>query len=211
MAVTKETLGGTANSTMRDIVNRALRQLGVVPFGEVATATQADQALDAARRVIDNLPLFRKGVWTDVVLDSADDYDANDGDRIALNGYAADITLPATYEDDNGDTRLQKDLSRVQVIGTGLYVFPSSLGAWMQADSLTLSSDFPFGPEDEVGFAAMLAVEMSDELACPVPEKAVLQAAEQVKSFRARFYREVNVSAPDGVLALSDIGFAGSI
>jgi hypothetical protein len=187
-------------TTMRDAVTRAARLVGIVGAGQEATGHDADDFLEIVQGAIDGLPWFRNGHWKDVLLTSDADYTASDGERISAEGFDPVITLPTTYVDDCGTTKIMRDLSRVHVIGKGLYVWSSDLAAWNKADDLALGDTFPFGPRDLPGLVALAALEAAPEhsdqpLATIVAERA--QAA--LRSLRGRFWREEIVREPDAV------------
>lgn len=187
-------------TTCLDIINRALRHQGVLSAGQVASGDDAADGLEHLQDVIDGLPLLRNGGLKEVVLSSAAPYAAADGDRVHTRGLAASIVLP---------TGPLEDLARVQVIGgaqAGLHVYSASTGVWAQADDLGLTDDSPFGPEDDAGLAALTALSMVDEYGGQVSDSIVGRAAAAIASFRARFYRETNVPAPDAVLVMSEMG-----
>ena len=178
----------------------------------VPTGDDSSLALMRLQDMILALPLFIKGVWRDVIPDSASEsITAEDGDRI----FAAStntVTLPTTYvDDDDGETYKQKDLSRVQIIGTatnaGLWVYSASRGSWAQADGLELSTDSPFGEEDTPGLAAMLAVTLEGDGGGQVSPLIQAQAQAAANSFRARFRRDVVVRADEAFLRNSDMGY----
>lgn len=193
-------------TTMRQAVTRLARLLGVVTAGQEPTGHDATDLLAHMQGVIDNLPLFRKGEWTDVLLTSSDAYEASDGERISVEGFDPVITLPTTYEDDNGDTKIMRDLSRVHVIGDGVYVWSQSLAAWNKTDELEPGDTFPFGNEDLPGIIALTIMECAEEYGAQVSQLTASRADAALKSFSARFYREVVVAADLGLLRLSDTG-----
>lgn len=196
-------------TTCLQISTRSLRALGVLGAGKVPTGNDASTVLEHLQDTINDLPLLRNGEWTEVLLTSASAYEASDGERINTSGYAATITLPTTYEDENGDTVPQRDLSRVQIVGgdqAGLWVYSASNGSWAKVDDLALTDDSPFGPGDDAGLAALIAVNAAPEYAGEPSPVTVERAARQVRSFRARFYREVVVGVDDAFLRLSDVG-----
>lgn len=195
-------------TTMRNAVSKAARQLGVTAAGQEPTGHDAADLLEHMQGVIDRLPNLRDGAWRDVLLGSGADYTAKDGERISPQGFDPVITLPTTHADDCGAERIMQDLSRVQVIGDGLYVWSSSLAAWNKADGLALGDAFPFGPEDLPGIVALTVLEAADEYGAETPQVTLLRAETALNSFSARFYREVAVRADDGVLALSEMGGA---
>ena len=193
-------------TTMRDAVNKAARLLGVTMAGQIATGHDATDILEHMQGVIDRLPLFHDGEWTDVLLTSDAAYEASDGERVSPQGFDPIITLPTTYVDDEGDTKIMEDLSRVHVIGDGIYVWSSMLGAWNKADELDINDTFPFSPKDLQGIVALTVAVAAPEYGAQVNPVTVSQAEAALKSFSGRFYREV-ISPPDnGVLRMSETG-----
>lgn len=196
-------------TTMRDAVNKVARLLSVTMAGQAATGHDADDLLEHMQGVIDRLPLFHDGEWRDVPLTSAADYTAKDGERISPQGFNPVITLPPTHKDACGREQIQEDLSRVHVIGDGFYVWSSSLAAWNKASGLKLGDAFPFGPKDLQGIVALTAVIAAPEYQVEVAPAVISQAEAALKSFSARFYREVIVPADLGVLRMSETGRDG--
>ena len=107
-------------TTMRTAVDKAARLLGVTMAGQTATGQDAADVLEHMQGVIDRLPLFHNGEWTEVLMSSAGQYVAQDGERINRQGFEAAVVLPTTYADRCGGVTAQQDLSRVQVIGDGI-------------------------------------------------------------------------------------------
>lgn len=188
-------------STMRDVENTAARLLGLVIAGQQPTGHDASNLHDIHKSVLARLPLLRDGPWTDVILTSDDDYEASDGERITLEGYDPVVTLPTTYEDDCGNTVVQRDLSRVHVIGDGLYVWSSSLASWNKTDDLAVGDTFPFGPEDQPGIAALIAVEAADEYGVQLSPLVIARAEAVVTSMQARFWRGLSATVDPALRA----------
>lgn len=185
--------------TMSDAVTQVARQANVVASGGVPDGHVAADIRAAVQGVIDSLPLFHNGPWADVLLTSSDAYEAKDGERIAVQGFDPVITLPTTYEDDCGDTKIMRDLSRVQVIGDGIYVYSSVLGAWNKTDELEPGDPFPFAQNDYLGIVAQTVVEIAHLYSdTPAPPAIVRRAEQSVASFRGRFWRTIYVREPDG-------------
>ena len=192
-------------TTVNDIMRRAfLSAEGVrgVPTGDDATLT-----LFRLQDLIDSFLNYRDGGWTDVYTAGETAYEADDGERV----YAAStctVTLPTTYENEDGATVAMRDLSRVQIIGTainaGTWVYAASLGEWRQSNALAVSSDIPFGQEDVAGLAALLALELVSDGGGQVSDKVTMNAVAQERSFRSRLYREVVTRADEMFLRLSE-------
>lgn len=196
-------------TTVRDIVIRIARKIGVTPGDQAPTGRDAEDLLSYLQGVIDGLPLLRDGAWRDVILTSAAAYTAKDGDRIAPQGFDPVITLPTSFIDAHGAQKLQRDLSRVHVIGDGLYVWSASRGAWGKADGLGLSDVLPFGAEDEAGLVALTILAAADEYGAPISQSVVATAQEALQSFEARFHREQPARVDPALLRLSEMGHCG--
>ena len=193
-------------TTIRNAVSKTARLLGVTSAGQEPTGHDAADLRDHMQSAIYHRQALRDGPWRDVLLTSDAAHVAKDGERIAAQGFDPVITLPTTYADEDGETRIMQDLSRVSVIGDGLYVWSSSLAAWNKVDGLGLNDPFPFGPEDLPGLVALTALEAGAEYGVEDSQVAVVRADAALKSFTARFYREPSVPAEDGVLRLSETG-----
>lgn len=199
-------------TTLLDIATRALRAQGVIDAGQVPAGQDAADALQHLQDTINDLPLLRAGEWTEVTLTDATTYAASDGERVNAGSTGATITLPTTYTDENGVSQTTLDLSRVQIIGgtqAGLWVYAASLGEWAQVDDLALNDDSPFGPEDDAGLVALMAVSMVSEYGGEVSAVVTARAQRAMSSFRARFYREVVVPGDDALILMSNIGRQG--
>lgn len=198
-------------ATVLEILTRSARALGVVRAGQAPTGNDAADLLQKMQDAVNGLPLLRDGEWSDVTLTSAAAYEAEDGERVHTAGYAASITLPTTYTDEDGVEKRTRDLSRVQIIGgeqEGLWVYSASNGSWSQVDALELTSESPFGPEDSAGLAAIVAFMAGPEYGAPAEAPTVALAQSALNSFRARFYRDVQVMAAPEHVRNSEMGFS---
>jgi hypothetical protein len=201
-------------TTLLDFANRAYRVLGVLGAGQVASGNKGEDALQQFQDLVNDMPGLRKGAWTGVIIDSDSAYTAEDGERIHCGAYNPTITLPTTYVDEAGITQPQRDMSRVQIIGgdqEGLWLYSASTGGWAQVDALALADDSPFGPEDDGGMVALLAVALAPEFGEQATLSSVVieRAGRQLRSFRARFRRETSVGVDLAFVSLSDIGTRG--
>lgn len=202
-----------AATTCLDLCTRALRQLGVIGAGEVASGQDGEDALEHLQALILDLPSFLKGPWINTTLTSAAPYAASDGERINTAGFAAPITFPTTYVDPDGCTAPILDLSRVHIIGAdhaqaGLWVYSASRANWSRADALEMSGDSPFGKEDDAGLAALLAMDLSSEYGdqATVSDVTAGRARRQLRTFGYRFDRETPTPVDTGLLRMSDTG-----
>lgn len=200
-------------STCLQIITRGLRALGVLSAGQVASGVKAANAMEHLQDIINGLPLLRDGEWTDVFLTSTAAYAASDGERIYTEGYAAAITLPTTFVNDDGQTVATLDCSRVHIMGAdhdqvGLWVYSAQNGSWARVDALALNDDSPFGPDDDRGLGALVAVSsVPDFGGADLTPATVGMAGQAIASFRSRFYREVVVGCDDAYLVGADMGF----
>jgi hypothetical protein len=191
-------------ATCQDIIDRALRILGVLAAGEVASGHDGQAGMRGLQEVVDTLPLLRDGEWAETKLTGEGAYTAADGQRIRTLGHGGQIVLPADAA----------DLSRVQVVGqghpqAGLWIYAAAEGAWARADALAIGDESPFGADDEAGLAALLAISLAEEYGAEVPGSAMARASRAQTSFRSRFYREVVVGCADEVLRTADLGGDG--
>ena len=172
-------------STCLDIVRRALR----LTEGEtgVPTGLVAQDALQRLQSVILDLPgLLKNAAWRDRFVSAA--YTAKEGDRVSVTAPGS-VTLPAIISD-CGSQRLPLDCARVQIIGAasnaGLWLYSASKGAWGKCNGLSLTSESPFGDEDDEGLAALLAVALVDEYGGEISAATVSTATAAKASLRSR-------------------------
>jgi hypothetical protein len=85
------------------------------------------------------------------------------------------------------------DCAKVQITGDaankGVWLYSATKGAWGRVDGLTLASELPFGPEDDDGLAAQLAVALAPEYGAQLDPVTVTRSNQSKASFRARFKR----------------------
>ena len=174
--------------TMSDAVTMSARMVGVVRAGQTPKTNDANDLLAHMQGAIDTLPHLRNGPWRDVLLSSGAEYIAKDGQRISLEGFNPVITLPTSITR-GGSRGIQRDLSRVHVIGDGIYVWVASLGAWRKTDGLSLGDPFPFGDEDLPGIAAMTAILAAPEYGADIAPATANLASATTASLRSRLYR----------------------
>lgn len=180
-------------STMRDIVRRALR----LAAGETGVPTGAD-AQDAAQRlqsVILDIPGFiHNGSWRRDRYVTTGVYTARESDRIMVTAPGV-VTLPAVITAYGYPCPRQPlDLAKVQITGAsnaGIWLYSATKAAWGRADGLTIESDIPFGPEDEDGLAAQLALALVDEFGGEVSAVTTAKSNQSKASLRSRFKKAV--------------------
>lgn len=174
-------------STCLDIVRRALR----LTEGEtgVPTGLVAADSLQRLQSVILGLPgLLHNAPWNDRFTENAT-VEARPGGRLHV-GQATVVTLP-TVMTVCGVQRAPSDCARVQIIGpgnpqAGIWIYSASKGAWGKATGLELTSESPFGDEDDEGLAALLAVALIDEYGGEVSAATVSTATAAKASLRSR-------------------------
>lgn len=176
----------------KDIIRRALRLLGVVARGQEPTGADAADGLEHLQSLILDLPgLLNNGRWREV--STSVTYTAHESDRVTASG-AITVSLPLIITD-CGCSRPPRDMARVQILGAvtgaGLWIYSATKGAWGRADALTLTSEIPFGSEDEIGLAATLAVNMAAEYGAEAElgQRTVTLSVIAIKSLRSRFMR----------------------
>lgn len=179
-------------TTCNDLLRRAFRAIGVIAAGKSPTGANAETGLEYLQSLILDLPgLLKNAVWCDVAVAAA--YTAREGDRCTVTGSGA-VTLPITTTCD-GRARPPRDLARVQIIGStpnaGLWVYSATKAAWANVNGLQISSESPFGAEDDEGLAFMLAVNMAAEYGAEgeLGQRTASIAQRAAHSFRSRFKR----------------------
>lgn len=180
-------------STPLDIVRRALRAMGVLKSGREPSGADLNDGIEKLQSVVLQFPgLLHNAAWCDVAVASA--YTAKVGNRCAVSGAGA-VTLPTTVTDClTGQSRPPRDMARVQILGdvdnAGIWVFSATKNAWGRIDNITVDTaneEFAFGPEDDEGIAAILAVNWVDEYGAEVSARTVALAQIATASLRSRF------------------------
>lgn len=186
--------------TCLETITRALRLMGVISAGQIASGSRAADGVERLQDLILNLPgLIQNGRFVEVATSA--DYEPEEGERVTCTG-AVTVTLPTTVlEATTNETRPPMDLARVYVIGTsaavdfggdddggaGLYVYSASNGAWACVHGLAQDDNLPFGDEDFLGLAAQLAVDWVDDFGAQLGERTFARAQASARGFRARF------------------------
>jgi len=172
-------------TTNLDIMRRALRKVA----GEtgVPSGQEASDAMEVLRSLIVDLPgLYHNARWTDRIANTA--YTAKEGERIGVIAPGS-VTLPTSITW-NGCARPPLDLARVQIVGdvanAGTWLYSATKATWNRIDDLKASDEFPFGPEDEEGFACQLAAALVDEYGGEVSARTVMVGNRSVASLRSR-------------------------
>lgn len=184
-------------SSNLDLMRRAF--LSAEGVRGVPTGDDAQLALMRWQDLVNQLIGERDGGWEEVF--ASDALTAADGQRVHAGAGIA-ISLPSGAD--------VLDLSRIHVVGAtasaGSWLYVASKSGWSRTDNLTVSGDNPFGREDDLGLAALLAVALAGDSGGEVSPLVESLAAQSVTSLSARMARDINVRAIDGVLALSDMG-----
>lgn len=157
--------------TVRQLITRALRMLGVVGEGNpVPSAYNATAALEVLKHYYTQLVAGGAfGPLTDVVTDEA--YTAGENERVInTSDVAIDITLPLVIEATDqvtGETVDRAPYDRSVVLVTGVeaatYLYDADVADWLSIEALTLDSAAPLSVRYSTGLAALLAIELSAE------------------------------------------------
>lgn len=190
----------------RDIIRRALRLIGVLRSGAQPGGSDASDGLERLQGLILAMPgLNQNGRWNEVSVKTGT-YSAHPGDRVTVT-LPGVVTLPALIDPlalnwdwgnygtqfgwDGLNPRPPLDLTRVMIIGganPGTWLYSATKGAWAKANGLAIGTELPFGPEDDGGLAAQLAVTLAEEygLAEDVGPRTVALAAQSARAIKAR-------------------------
>ena len=189
-------------TTCLDIIRRAV--LSAEGDRDVPAGDDGRLAMMRLQDVILGLPQLMNGPWREVDAREAASVTAADGDRVRAGAQTV-----VTFPDAAG-----ADLCRVQVLGegpqTGIWVRAASLGAWRRADGLSLADDSPFGPEDDAGLSAILALSLAADAGVPATVETAALAMAAMTRFSARFHREQPQGAPDALLRGARMGWGMS-
>lgn len=187
-------------STSQAIIRRAMRLMGVLSGGDQPTGDDAADGLEMLQSTVLDLPgLLLNGHWRERAISTA--WTAIEYDRLTVTAPGV-VTLPSVVSGTGCTedpfvygpcTRPPHDLAKVQILGKaanlGLWVYSATKSAWGRLDALTISSELPFGSEDDAGLAAQLAVNWAEEFGASAAAgpRTVALAQQSARSFRARF------------------------
>lgn len=182
-------------TTISDIISRGVRQLGARPLGDVASAEELQEGLEAFQGTMRTL--FPGTHLTDVLISA--NYTAGENERITDTSGSAVITKPATLTDpQTGETRAPRNGALIEICSATSptrYIYVSELAAWKALSGLALSDESPLGPEHDEGLAAMMAVRLAPDLQQPnVPQWAVALAEAGRRNIRQRFRQRFTVT-----------------
>lgn len=191
-------------ATMRQLITRSLRLLGVVSTGRpVPTAAEAQDALESARAMYaDFIARGLFGKITDVLAD--DDYEAGENERIVNEAEAEiEVTLPLEVaETVNGCEITRPPQDRAFVIVTGatpqFWLYDADLGDWTDTQVLTLDDYAPLCGRYLAQVSAILAVHCAAEYG-EAPSDLIAQQAVTGRA-ALRLKHPVPVNAPAAVL-----------
>jgi hypothetical protein len=182
-----------------DLMRRAF--LSAEGVRGVPTGDDAQLALMRWQDIVSRLMGDRDGGWDEVF--ATGNLTAADGQRVHA-GAGITVALPSGVD--------VADLSRIHVVGStasaGSYLYVASKGGWSRTDNLTVGGDNPFGREDDLGLAAVLAVALTGDGGGEVSALVEGLAGQCLTGLSARMAREIEVAAIDGVLALSERGMS---
>lgn len=187
--------------TLRQLITRALRLIGVVGSGRpVPAAYDAATALEAFKHLLTQA--IGNGVFyplTDVVIEA--DYTAGENERI-VNRENVAITLPLTIDTADpvtGETteRTPYDRSVVLAVGAATYLYDADQAGWIAIENLTLDSVAPLGVRYGTALAALLAMEIAPEYGVEPSPSLVAMANDGAQSLYVK--RPMTVSIDVGL------------
>lgn len=173
-------------ATCRDVITRALRKLGELGVGEVASNQDAATGMASLQTMFDAWAtggMF--GPLRDLYKSGA--YTAKAGERIRTT---ATVTLPTYTTDtdavDVSDKDLPKDRSLIVVVNPTTGVRQTNLwdswrGQWVRIEALTLSDECPLSALGVDDLACCLAKVIGDEVNASVGPQTELRAAKFVQ------------------------------
>jgi len=179
-------------ATCRDIVTLGLKQARVIGVNDTPTAGEAEAGMTVLQS------LYRSwfdsgefGFLNDVY--KAEDYAAEEQDRITAE-TGVTITLPTTlsdssdtYGDGTGQRRAPYELAGIAVVQDSAelsYIWDGS--AWVELNSLTLSSTAPLAKYGEAGLAAFFALHYAETFGAPIGPGTKKLADRFISAMRTR-------------------------
>lgn len=173
-------------ATCRDVITRALRKLGELGIGEVASNTDAATGMASIQTMFD---AWATGGMFGPLRDlyKAEAYTAKAGERIRTT---AAVTLPTYTTDpdavDVSDDDLPKDRSLIVVVDPTTGVRQTNLwdawrGQWVRIEALTLTDECPLSALGVDDLACCLAKVIADEMNASVGAQTELRAAKFVQ------------------------------
>jgi hypothetical protein len=161
-------------TTCLDIITKAYAKARVRARGDDLDAEEASAGLVSLESLF--AEMAAEGVFgrlTDVIVSA--DYTAGEQERIFNTDPDGDaavftITLPKeiTDADEDAGVRPPRDLTLVQVVGSGATTRVYSRGSWVALDSLTLAGTCPLAERGADGLACLLAAYIAEENGKPV-------------------------------------------
>lgn len=145
-------------TTIRTVLNRAMRMTGAVALEDTATANEMAAALEDAQSFFLTYPVRK---LTPVLITA--DYTAKENERITYTSGSWTVTYPTTITDDGTD-RAPQNGAIVEVSGASgstRKIYIAELKTWMTLTGLTLDSENPFGPTHDLNVSAAMAVRIS--------------------------------------------------
>jgi hypothetical protein len=179
--------------TCLEIITSAYRKAGVVDAAGTLSASDGQVGLELLQEVyLDIVAKGSLGRLNEVNVTA--DYEAQEMDRIIVTTEdAVDVTLPATYTDeDTGLERTPKDLTVVTVTDLRsdyrtLYIFDAIYGAWTRVDELALDDYAPLSHRFPAGLRAHVAIKRAAEDGLPLSAGIVREAAMMNLALSTRF------------------------
>ena len=204
---------------VRNIVNRALRKIGILGAGREARPNDAEDVSEALKGLyrawIDSGAFGR---LSDVV--PTGDYTAGENQRIFRNSEATvTISLPqlvpayanplpynrerdyyTNYEGVDGTNRPPRDGAPIVIVNafdgqTLHYLYDGTIREWQEVSLLTLDSPAPRSVGDPEGLAACLAVEVADMFGRTLEPTTMRQVQRYEMSITSSFSRPREAAA----------------
>lgn len=183
--------------TCRDTITRALRKVRVYGAGITPSNEDAEDALDELKNLYEQWATSGMfGRIADVT--TAEDYDANPGERIRVTETAT-VTIPTEFAEDGVDYP-PYDMSYIEVVDVPnqevlRYIYEN--GAWVEINALTLDSEAPLATRGNGGLAACLALALADEHGVSAGPMVVRQAAAFKTGLSLKLGSDAPRTAPD--------------
>ena len=169
-------------ATCQSIITSALRRLRIIDETEAPTAEHGVTGLEALQGLFDRY--VNAARLEDYVATA--NYEAEENQRIRLDGGAWTITYPETIDDEDG--RDPYDLSVVVVAGaTPTHkIYDAQLGAWVTVSGLTLNDECPLSTRNRSAIVGALCEQLSSEYGRPM-DAALMHDASHGRQLLSRF------------------------
>lgn len=194
--------------TLAEIVTLAYQMGEQIGPGDSPTTAEAAHGLTFAKALVYEL-LGMEAARAVTTLDISADLTTDVEDRRyrVEDGYSVTVTISGTVTHNVHGQDVEEapyNGARIHVVGSGInatWLYNASLADWVRIDSLGDGSENPFGPEHDLGLAALIAVEVTPM--AMLPAKVAMRAEKARSDIRIRFRKRAVVPADPAVLLLS--------